>query len=320
MKNGFFLFILSLLSSDCRANELTTTQKQHYSSAITWKANGGRFGDNLLSYARSKWLSHVFNIPILYVPFKYSDELMLHEQENMYTENSDQFFSSTEHLPIQSKYQIIPESNTLYVSYWKTDITIDWDDNVFLKELTKNIYPRFPLYKLTIPKGYISVAAHVRNGGSFEGDHARERERCPLRFVSHEFFIDQIARIADIFKNQKLYVYIFTDHQKPAKLRKKFKKALNNPNITFDCRKENNSHSSNVLEDFFSMMDFDCLIRPASNFSTLVQHLGKNKIAIYPESVRKTADKKSIIDVITIQTRTKVGDRWHTEQITLTKQ
>jgi hypothetical protein len=113
-----------------------------------------------------------------------------------------------------------------------------------------------------------------------------------------------------------LYVYIFTDHQDPASLKKKFKRALNNPRITFGYREQDNAHNANVLEDFFSMMDFDCLIRPGSHFSRFVQRLGNNKVVIYPESVKKINGKLTI-DVINIKRRNNPGERWKTKKITI---
>ena len=68
---------------------------------------------------------------------------------------------------------------------------------------------------------------------------------------------------------------------------KKFKAALNNPRISFGCRQEGNAHNAHVLEDFFSMMDFDCLIRPGSHYTRFVQRLGNNKVVIYPESIKE---------------------------------
>ena len=248
MKHGFFLCILSLLPFNCSAQCLENSQKQSYPSAITWEPNGGRFGDNLFSYSKAKWLSYKFDIPLLYLPFKYSDQLILHERENMYTHESIKLFSTIIHLPIGSKYQLLPYNNTLYISNWKTDIVIDWYDKIFIEELKKNICPLSALEKVVIPDECISIAVHVRNGGGFIVDTEQERERCPLRFVPDEFFIAQIARLADIFKDQNLYVHIFTDHLEPAVLKRKFKKALNNPRITFSYRKQNNTHKSNVLE------------------------------------------------------------------------
>jgi len=317
MKNNFLLYILCLLPLYSSAEPATNYQENSNSSAITWEPNGGRFGDNLLSYSKAKWLSYKFNIPVLHLPFKYSDQLMLHEQEAMYSNESAQLFSTITHLPIEKKCQLLPNSNTLYISHWKTKITIDWYDNVFVEELKKNIAPRSIIEKVIVPKECISIAVHVRNGGGFVVDNEREKERCPLRFVPDEFFIAQIARLADMFQDQNIYVHIFTDHQEPAVLEDKFKKSLNNPRITFGYRQQNNSHNTNVLEDFFSMMDFDCLIRPGSHFSRFVQRLGNNKVVIYPESIKKTADGKSIINMINLKTRAEIGDRWKTKKITI---
>jgi hypothetical protein len=313
MKSRFFLFIICYISLS--ANDQTLdgiAHKSTPSSATTWVANGGRFGDNLLSYARAKWLSYKYDIPVLYLPFPYSDQLILHEQEDMYTPESEQLFTHITHLPPSAQYHIENDNNTLYVSYWKTDIDIDWSDTVFIEGLKQKIAPRNELKKTFIPKDRISIAVHVRNGGTFGGDHAKEKERCPLRFVSNNFFIRQVQRLADMFNQQKLFVYIFTDHPNPAKLVKKFKKRINNPNITFSYRKENNSHNANVLEDLFSMMKFDCLVRPESNFSRFVQRLGNNTITIYPESVYKRADGKTKVDAIVIEKRNNEHEPWKT--------
>jgi hypothetical protein len=238
---------------------------------------------------------------------------MLHEKETMYTLESAQQFATIAHIP--TKCKLSPYNNTLYISSWHSNVTIDWYDKVFVEELKKNIAPRQELEKVIIPHGCVSIAVHVRNGGGFVVDNEQEKERCPLRFVPDEFFIAQIARIADMFPEQNLYVHIFTDHLEPAVLKTKFKKALNNDRIIFGYREQNNTHHSNVLEDFFSMMDFDCLIRPGSHFSRFVQRLGNNKVVIYPESIKKTADGKSVINMINIKTRTTVSDRWKTKKV-----
>jgi hypothetical protein len=292
-ENNFFspLFFSNL---HLFTNRTENIHHNNHQSAITWEPNGGRFGDNLLSYSKAKWLSYTFNIPLLYLPFKYSDLLVLHQQEQMYTPESTQLFSTVKYLPIRSKIQLLPQNNTLYISHWQTKISIDWNDPIFIEKLKNNITPFYPIEKTIIPDNCISIAAHIRTGGGFAADTEQERERCPLRFAPDEFFIDQIARIADMFPQENLYVYIFTDHQNPLTLKTKFEKALNNPRITFDCRTKNNSHNANVLEDFFSMMDFDCLIRPGSHYSRFVQRLGNNKLIIYPESIRKTTNGKSI--------------------------
>ena len=309
MEKKYFLLILSSI--------LFTYAIIGTNSAITWEPNGGRFGDNLLSYSRTKWLSYKFNIPALYLPFKYSDQLMIHEHEVMYTQELAQQFAHIVRIPYKTKFQLFSDNNTLYISHWDADVTIDWFDITFIEELKKNIYPRQQLEKISIPENCISIAIHVRSGGGFVVDTEQEKERCPLRFVPDEFYIAQVARLADIFPEQNLYVHIFTDHQEPVSLKKKFKKALNNPRITFGYREQGNYHNANVLEDFFSMMDFDCLIRPGSHYSRFVQRLGKNKVVIYPESFKKDSHGKPVINVINIKTRNYPGERWKTKKVTI---
>jgi hypothetical protein len=309
MKKIFFLYILSFLFF----MPLLAT----INSAITWEPNGGRFGDNLQSYAYVKWLSYKFNIPVLYLPFKYSDQLVLHHQEAVYTKETAKKFSHQMRLPYKTKFRLFPDNNTLYISHWDADVTINWSDMAFINSLRQTISPRNSLTKVIIPEYCISIAAHVRTGGGFVVDDKKERERCPLRFVPNDFYIDQIRRLAEMFKDENLYVHIFTDHPNPKVLKKKFKKALNNPRITFGYRENDNAHNANVLEDFFSMMDFDCLIRPGSHYSRFVQRLGNNKVVIYPESIKKNPQGKPIINVITVKTRTHGNEKWKTKKITI---
>src|SRR5438132_10730383 len=157
MKNKFFLYLLSFL--------LVTYCTQCITSAITWEPNGGRFGDNLLSYAKAKWLSYQFNIPVFCLPFKYADQLVLHEQEILYTHESARQFSRIVRLPNKTNYMLHPQSNTLYMSHWNAHIPIDWFDPIFIEALKKNIYPLYPIKKIVIPDNGISEAVNVRNGG-----------------------------------------------------------------------------------------------------------------------------------------------------------
>ena len=52
-------------------------------SAVTYTFSGGRFGDNLLSYSRAKYVASLYGIPLLYIPFPYSDYLMMHNLERI---------------------------------------------------------------------------------------------------------------------------------------------------------------------------------------------------------------------------------------------
>ncbi len=313
MKNIFLLCFMTFISFSCMAKSATEG-----SSALTWRANGGRFGDDITSYARAKSLSLKYGLPLLCPPFDYSDQLMLHENEALYTPDCLQRFARTKQLlNVPLDVLLNNNNNTLYVCRWRTKIEVAWSDPALLAELKRNIVPRYEIEKVAIPDGVVSVAVHVRNGGTFAADTAYEKERCPLRFVPEEFFIAQVERLAQMFPEENLYVFIFTDDQNPKKMAKRFKNKLNNPRISFDYRKENNSHKTNVLEDFFSMMDFDCLIRPGSQFTRWVHRLGNNKVVIFPQSIKEVAPGKKVIDTIKIKSRANVDEKWKTQLVVI---
>jgi hypothetical protein len=312
MKNIFLLCFIASLPFPCMAKPI-----KEGPSAITWKSNGGRFGDDLLSYSRAKLISLKSGIPLLYLPFPYSDQLLLHENETMYTPDCLEQFSRTMQLRYAPLDVVSKNTNTLYVCRWTTQIVVDWSDPVFLAELKKNICPRYEIEKIAIPDGVVSVAVHVRNGGTFAPDTPQEKERCPLRFVPEEFFMDQVERLAQMFPEDNLYVFIFTDDPEPKKMAKRFKNKINNPRVTFDYRKENNSHKTHVLEDFFSMMDFDCLVRPGSQFTRLVHRLGNNKVVIFPQSIKEIEPGKKVIDTIKIKLRANINGKWKTKLIVI---
>jgi len=304
----FVLLIFILLQNTCNAQEEYDGINEA-NSAITYELNGGRFGDNLLSYSRAKWLSYIYDIPLQLYPFPYADQLRLYDEEQMLC------IKDFKHVVRLSRVgEIQRDSNTLYINHWRTKIKIDWNDVVFIKQLREKIAPRHDMQKVSIPEGYVSVAVHVRNGGGFSVDNPREKERCPLRFVPEQFFIDQIERIAQIYEGQQLYVYIFTDYKKPYKIAQRFSRALNNENIIFDYNKAENGYNLGVLEDFFSMMQFNCLVRPGSHFSRFVERLGDAQLVIYPYSVRQRAGESPEIDVIDIRTRMASG-KWKSTKV-----
>ena len=63
---------------------------------------------------------------------------------------------------------------------------------------------------------------------------------------------------------------------------------------------DKNNHHSNVLEDFFEMARFDCLIRPDSNYSIMAEKIADYKIVISPLSYKKTGNN-IVIDEVQIK-------------------
>lgn len=269
------------------------------SCAVTYELSPGRFGDNLLSYIHAKWISYTYDIPLLYKPFIYSDKLRLHYQEKRYSESEKQSFSKT---VVLGKH-IMPsedESSVLYYvpyfpeSKWELSecvnfqgkpwdyFEINWNDVGFIAELRKDIAPINEMPRMTFPADRIPVAVHVRRGGNYDTPDV-----CKLfawKFLPDKFFISQLKELYRLLDNCPLYVYFFTDDLNPEHIVATFKQALKDCNITFDYRSQGNCDTANVVEDFFALQQFDCLIHSESNFSFIMSKLGDYKISIYPDS------------------------------------
>lgn len=267
-------------------------------SAVTYALSSGRFGDHLVSYCHAKWISYKYNVPLFYKTFEYSDQLMMHVLEIPYTKEVEQQFKE---IIAYSKIadQLYPESGDLYVVPFFPETTfafhslksvyfsVDWSDQEFKKQLQKMICPINPIKVPVIPEKCVSIAVHVRKGTGWDIPGYRLTPQrltacMPGRIPPDLFYIDALKRLVKLFSDNNLYVYIFTDHDKPADLAQKYQEAVNCDRMIFDYRKTENNEFINVLEDFFGMTYFDCLIKADSHFSIMASKLGDYKVIISP--------------------------------------
>jgi len=310
-------------------------------SAFTYQLSGGRFGDNVISLYHGLWFEYKYDIPLLYNEFNYSDQLMIHEKRVRYNDIAiKQSFSSIIELKRNSFVEIRPDTNSLYVipffpesleEHRKIECSsevfinvykggsrtwpyfhVDWDDSDFIAKIKAVVAPRKTIRCLEIPKGYISVALHIRKPGVYDdfpllseiplSEYSQKvfymDVNYPLKFPPNSYYIEQLKFIKNMYVGQKLYVFIFTDDAHPEVLIEKYAKELNDENIIFDYH-QSNSHDRNVLEDFFSIAKFDCLIRSDSNFALAASKIGNFKVQIAPLHHRWIG-KKLYIDKVDI--------------------
>lgn len=276
-------------------------------SAVTYTFSGGRFGDNLVAYLHAKWISYKYKIPLKYKPFPFSDQLMMHELESLLDPSSKDYSYNV--TPTKNDVLRFEQNNlTLYtIPYFPESkqeyerpndyiyFEVDWNDEGFREEIKKMIQPRTPLAKLDLPKDRVTVAVHVRkrtaefdgpvlfeqvNPTSWEGYSDRA---APFKFATDEYYQEQVARISAFLGHPPMYVYLFTDSPNPVALVEQYRQKINLPNIEFDCRRTTNNHHLNVLEDFFTLTQFDCLVRVDSNFSLTASKLATYKIIVTPK-------------------------------------
>ncbi len=199
--------------------------------------------------------------------------------------------------------------------YPKFKQTIEYmlQDQYFVTELRNMLEPVVPLPQITLPPDKLTVAVHIRKGGGFDrplnstqyyhsnivGNKFYADRRWPSKFPPEQYYVDQIKKVSDLFGDAPLFVYIFTDDRNPSILVNRMQKAVNKNNITFSCRNRGNVHNAHVVEDFYNMSRFDCLIRSGSHFGLAAQLLGNHKVIIYPKHW-KWEGRKLIIDEVSI--------------------
>jgi hypothetical protein len=119
-----------------------------------------------------------------------------------------------------------------------------------------------------------------------------------------QFFVDQLIALSASRDNAPLYVYLFTDHERPIEVINQLKQAVKLLNIRFDCR--TTPVKDCVIADLFSMMNFNCIIRPASShFSQIGSAFGSFEQEIFPETFHWEKDKEDryyyVVDKVAVK-------------------
>jgi len=286
------------------------TAHKKVQSAVTYELTTGRLGNKLLLYSGAKYFSWKHQIPLLYKEFKYSDQFKLHETSVVYKSDITSQFTKVKKLS-KFKKDSIKSQSILYVNDMMEGEFVDWDNQEFIAELRREISPRFASnLAIDLPSDSITVAVHVRRGGNYDDMYQTFDEdqssnalptryfadrKFPLKFPNDDYYIEQIKTIAQICPDQKIFVFIFTDDLHPDKIIEKYNKIINNPLITYRCRSGKVDENTNVIDDFFAMGSFDCLIRSDSTYSVMIDYLREYALVFYPKSYywKETVDNNN---------------------------
>jgi len=255
--------------------------------------SGGRFGDNLVSLSHTLYFALEHGLELRYIPFPYADQLQL---ANYYVPFSrDEKFAhyvtyasslnmeavkQKDAVLLQVGYFPISESEYTVPHTWRP-FAVNWHNEKFITELRKIIAPKHPLTLTYPPEGKTSVAVHLRRGGSYDVN-LPEEGLLTYKIPKDEFYINQIRNMVELIGVEQIYIYLFTDDDYPEELARKYQERLNIPGLEFHFREVGNNHYSNVLEDFFSLLNFECLIRSESNFAIMAEKIGNFKVVMSP--------------------------------------
>lgn len=277
-----------------------------YSAYITHDLSGGRFGDNLLSYIHGKWVAYTYGIDnFLLNSFPYAEDLVLYSAEKNLRNHSSiraVTIKSLAELPMLKTKNVC-----IHVPYFSEEPTeyrinphwikcnVNWSDQAFVSMIRAMISPvDKSLLHVELPSHCTTVALHMRRGGGYDtllqfheidGEEVVDCTKVGslLKFPPFSFYAEQLKRLSELLDNKKMYVFIFTDDPNPHELAQRLQDRLKEyKNISYGYRSAGNFHNKNVVEDFFAMTCFDCIIRPQSNYSFIAAKLKDYKIEIYP--------------------------------------
>lgn len=271
-------------------------------AVISNAANAGYLGDQLMNYIKAKYLSKKYNIPFVLKPFEYAEKFVLFDMETI-------GYNGAIHIQVQDESQVswyVP--NAFYnVSYscningWSDSLDIyTWesalDDQVFIQQI-KGLIALKDDRKIENFADDIMVAVHVRRPSNadhndlkscqfynFSKLHKNRHYKYPMdqgfpfKFLPHQFYIDQIRRVANMFPEKKIRVYIFTDSTNPQEICNIYNSVIQDDRVTFHCK--NNHYTTSVAEDLVALSKFDYLIRSKSNFSQIADFIGNHKMVI----------------------------------------
>jgi hypothetical protein len=326
--------IFFYLCAFCISNQNVAT------SFVQYTLSQGRFGDQLLAYAKAHYIADLYHLPLLYTPFRHAELVELHYAQLPYAtyyrnnllqevavhkdtiiNTSDNNFLYTVTLSTKHKEITNLDSIALYAL----------QDKKYAHNIKNMLMPHESLHIIDWPKGCITVALHVRKPSGHDTpltskqfyDHNEyaltpptriekkgtmpSDKRYPHKFPPDQYYIDQIELLATLFPEQKLYVYLFTDYNDPQELVKRYKPHIHNDHVTLVCHTKEQQQYMRFIDDYYNMAQTDCLVRASSNFSRAAQLLGNHKIVIYPKSTHWYADAVIVNEVwiLSVDTDTK---------------
>ncbi|RTL05884.1 hypothetical protein EKK58_06625 [Candidatus Dependentiae bacterium] len=275
----------------------------------------GRFGDQLLAYAKAQYVANMYDLQLLYTPFDYSFYIGLHYAQLPHA--TDYQHSLQEVMVDQNTVVNSLNSKTVYTVNLSTkhkDITsldslflYSLENEQFKNSIKRMLTPAIKIHPISWPKDCITVALHVRKPSGHDTKLSSKQiynvddyknieptliekirtmpsdKRYPHKFPPDQYYIDQINRLEDLFPDKAIYVYLFTDYKDPEMLVELYKPYIKNKNIILKCHTKQQQAYMRFIDDYYNMAQTDCLIRPSSNFSRAAQFIGDHKVIIYPK-------------------------------------
>lgn len=263
------------------------------SQAVTYQLSGGRLGNNLIAYLHGKWIAENYQLPLLYIPFQYAEAFAFHSNETHLYSQCKSKYPNKVVLKDLSMMNNLPPATVVEVPYFREEgpragkrtkifFRSQWNSDRFKRWAKELLRSQNRVKTVEVSSDRLNVLLHVRTGSGFD---SRETQLAyPEKFPPHSFYISSLRKISRKYAHTPIYAYIMTDDPNPEAIAELYRKELPlRKNIIFDYRKELNRHNQNVIEDFYSIPKFDCLIRGDSTFAIVASLLADFKVVISPK-------------------------------------
>lgn len=298
-------------------------------SFVQYTLSQGRFGDQLLAYAKAQYIAHTYHLPLLYTPFNHAELIQLHHVQLPCAQYYKNEF--LKEIIIEKETAINSTDSFLYTVTLSTkhkDIAnLDsvalyaLQDKQYAEILQKMLTPCGPIHTIDWPKECITVALHVRKPSGHDTRLTSKQlynrcdytnitptkiekkgtmpsdKRYPHKFPPDQYYIDQINFLSTLFQDKQLYVYLFTDYHDPEELVKKYTPHIQSDRVRLVCHTKEQQQYMSFIDDYYNMAQTNCLVRASSNFSRAAQLIGNHKTVIYPKSTRWYADAVIVDEV-----------------------
>lgn len=306
-------YILQIFVLLCVAAQVESTQLKKPSKkiAVTCIPCDGRLGNQLVNYVHVKWLSYKYGFQLLFLPFEYSDKFALHDYEVNFLSDHMHEYKNCIKMDRTTKIQELAESTLIKVPFFRDEpnnclhhkkrkmFETDWNDPVFHNLIRKLLSPRVPIKTLKLPRNKFKLLVHIRKGGGYDSDAIKLR--FPYKFLPDSFFIEGIKKASELLNHKPIYAFIMSDDQNPKDIVEQYKIALKDyTNVEFDYRHQTTEPDENVLEDFFSIPNFDGCIRGDSTFTLIAAYLGNMILVIAPQECH-IENAQTVVDKVEIQ-------------------
>ena len=263
----------------------------HPTSAIVTRFTNGRLGNNLVTFSHALYCSCLNGHSLYYYPFRHSEKLAL---SRLYPSSRQLPRAFSRRVIVRRlsdfteardvKYEIpFAEDGYCGVPTGEGAITPRYADPDFVRRLRACIRPIVPIRTVVPPSGVPSVAVHLRTGGAYDTDRAKDR--FPHKFIDHASCLKMVTWLSGRLRDRELYVHIFTDTSYLRRTLDWFRRHSDGANIKWGITLDRTDRYR-MLSDLFSMPNFDYLVRSRSHFSLFAQILGDYRLVLISRDAR----------------------------------